>query len=322
MSKPKISNNYKSFQNVELAWIDRDLLNWKKRSAFAVILDEAVSGGKKVKLKKANKKKPPQVVRAEPIKRKNIDAVDKTIDDWCDFKSSLKMDKITKQKDREIMDNFLNNILLPMMKDAYVNLENLENNKYKQREALIWVLDKSSLNEWDMVEGVVYDWSDSAKKYKVLVWKDGDRVAWAYISDEDQKKDIAKWDKVYFVVVKNSSWKNVLKDYYPQEWDLNMWDTIDLQFANVKIEKLLKSIKDNDTWAIKNKKIGMGHISISLWDYSWAIKKTLLPKWYRPGKSLEVKIQEITKKGDRLLIKFDEDYLKEKKMQEENNNLK
>jgi hypothetical protein len=47
------------------------------------------------------------------------------------------MDKITKQKDREIMDNFLNNILLPMMKDAYVNLENLENNKYKQREALI-----------------------------------------------------------------------------------------------------------------------------------------------------------------------------------------
>jgi hypothetical protein len=44
-------------------------------------LDEAVSGGKKVKLKKANKKKPPQVVRAEPIKRKNIDAVDKTIDD-------------------------------------------------------------------------------------------------------------------------------------------------------------------------------------------------------------------------------------------------
>jgi hypothetical protein len=36
----------------------------------------------------------------------------------------------------------------------------------------------------------------------------------------------------------------------------------------------------------------------------------MLPKFYRPGKPLEVKIKEITKKGSRLLLKFDEEFLK------------
>jgi hypothetical protein len=99
-------------------------------------LDEAVSRGKKVKLKKANKKKPPQVVKAEPIK-KEVAVVDENLSNENSKNSSLELEKITKQKDSEIIDNFLNNVLLPMMKDAYVNLENLEKNKYKQREALV-----------------------------------------------------------------------------------------------------------------------------------------------------------------------------------------
>jgi len=226
---------------------------------------------------------------------------------------TFKISKLSKQKDREIMDNFLNNVLLPKLKDAYKSAELLEEGRYKQREALMWVLDKSSLNKWDMLSWLIYEWDSTSKRYKTLVWKDGDKVAWAYIDDPEEKRSLTKWEKVYFVVEKNSSWKNILKEYYPQGWDLKVWDEIDLQFANVRMDKILKTETDTETWISKNKKVGVWYFSVKLWEYSAILDKKSMPLNYRPGKSLKLKIKEILAKNNKLFIKFDQDEIVENK---------
>lgn len=226
---------------------------------------------------------------------------------------TFKISKLSKQKDRQIMDNFLNNALIPKLKDVYKSAELLEEGRYKQREALMWVLDKSSLNKWDMLSWLIYEWDSTSKRYKTLVWKDGDKVAWAYIDDPEEKRSLTKGEKVYFVVDKISKSQFKLKEYYPREWDLKIGDEIDLQFANVRMDKILKTEEDTETWISKNKKVGVWYFSVKLWEYSAILDKKLIPLNYRPGKSLKLKIKEILAKNNKLFIKFDQDEIVENK---------
>jgi len=315
MSKLKFGNPGKTNMDIEQAWVDRNRLNWEVGSSFFDILKNAINDWKKVKLSNVKSQKSYQnvVPKLDGVYYISINKKDQDFSETDRYKKThedFQISKLKKKQDKEIAANFLNDVLDKKLDDAYKGAVLLEDNKYKQRSDLIGVLDKNVLNEWDMVLWIVYDWNDSAKQYKILVWKNWNSLAWSYINDDQDRRNYIKWDKVYFVVVKNSTWKNILKEYYPKDWDLNPWDQIDLKFADVKLDSADRYEKDPKTGKMKTKKISLRNIKIKIGDYYSNLKTNLLPANYRPGKSLKLKIDSIVRNGNNLWIEFDQEHIK------------
>lgn len=290
MSKPKLWDLWKIDGNTKQVWIDRNRLNWEVDWSFADILGKAIEDGKKIKLTDV---KPSRWFKLTPMvdwvyhtkftsKDENFSKTDRYKTIYKDFQIS----KLKKKQDKEIVDNFVDNTLIPKLQEAYNNWDANKKIIYDEKKEIMWALDRTKIKPWDIVTGVVERWIDSSKQYRVLVWKKWDSFAWSFVNDPEEERLVSTWDIIYFISDLNSAKKNILREYLPKEWDLKIWNTL-------SIVNLYDDGKSD-------------YLSIKIGQYTWVLYKRFLPRWYTSEQKLMLKIKDILKKDGHLILKFDE----------------
>jgi len=267
--------------------VDRNRLNWEADSSFADILKNAINDWKKVKLSNVKSQNSYQDVmpKVDGVYHVVVNKKDKDFFETNRYKKiseDFQISKLKKKQDKEIVENFVDNILVPKLQEAYNKWDAAHKIIYNEKKELMWALDKKILKPWEIVTGIVERWIDSAKEYKVLVWKKWDSTAWAVIRDPQEEYIMSPGDIVYFISELNSVWKIVLKNYLPKEWDLKVGDVL-------SIRNLCDDGKHD-------------YLSIKIGQYTWVFYKKYLPKWYNPEQPLTFKIKDIVKK--RLIFKY------------------
>ena len=286
--------------NWSIVWIDKDRLKWQRDSSFSDTLKWALGSSKKIKLTNKRSKKKDEYFW---VYSTNIPKTKKCFENMIEnHQNFAKNEKIFQERKEEIRKNFaisksenkkswskvrkfLNETLLPLLKEAEDNSDSNKLKKYEKNKNLIWSLNKRDLQDWEIITAVVERWNEKTKQYRALIWKQWEAEAWAYFDDLEENTLLDSWDIIYFIAKETKPGKISLKEFSPKKWELTEWSIISIR--NLQ-----------DDWKTD-------YLHLRLWNYSGIIKRELLPEDYKLGDKLELKITKITEKNWNLLLKFD-----------------
>jgi len=286
--------------NWSIVWIDKDRLKWQRDSSFSDTLKWALGSSKKIKLTNKRSKKKDEYFW---VYSTNIPKTKKCFENMIkNDQNFAKNEKIFQERKEEIRKNFaisksenkkswskvrkfLNETLLPLLKEAEDNSDFNKLKKYEKNKNLIWSLNKRDLQDWEIITAVVERWNEKTKQYRALIWKQWEAEAWAYFDDLEENTLLDSWDIIYFIAKETKPGKISLKEFSPKKWELTEWSIISIR--NLQ-----------DDWKTD-------YLHLRLWNYSGIIKRELLPEDYKLGDKLELKITKITEKNWNLLLKFD-----------------
>ena len=286
--------------NWSIVWIYKDRSKWQRDSSFSDTLKWALGSSKKIKLTNKRSKKKDEYFW---VYSTNIPKTKKCFENMIkNDQNFAKNEKIFQERKEEIRKNFaisksenkkswskvrkfLNETLLPLLKEAEDNSDFNKLKKYEKNKNLIWSLNKRDLQDWEIITAVVERWNEKTKQYRALIWKQWEAEAWAYFDDLEENTLLDSWDIIYFIAKETKPGKISLKEFSPKKWELTEWSIISIR--NLQ-----------DDWKTD-------YLHLRLWNYSGIIKRELLPENYKLGDKLELKITKITEKNWNLLLKFD-----------------